>query len=193
MRKRAQTLLPRLCRAFNTSSAPCDATSQGPAASFPSWLVGSGASTRVSTPLTKALPGSSQRNGYAVPLQAPPTEVTTLANGVRIVSEASTVGGAAALLCCFRCCRVATASQGEISAAARHHPHHQGPISSLGLYVNSGSIYETPETTGAMCFLDWGGPSRCLAAANSKQQGSWRFCPHPLTPTRLISQAHLPC
>jgi hypothetical protein len=30
-------------------------------------------------------------------------------------------------------------------------PHTQGPTASMGLYVDSGSIYETPQTTGAPC------------------------------------------
>jgi hypothetical protein len=87
MRRRAQALVLRLGRSFSSSSARRDVAAPGP---FPAWL-GASASSRVATPLTKALPGTSQRNGYAVPLQPPPTEVTTLPNGVRIVSEASTV------------------------------------------------------------------------------------------------------
>ena len=88
MRSRAQALLPRLVRSFTSSTGPWESVQK--AASFPAWL-GPSASTRVSTPLTKALPGTQQKNGYAVPLEPPPTEVTTLPNGVRIVSEASTV------------------------------------------------------------------------------------------------------
>jgi hypothetical protein len=85
--------LPRLlARAFTTSTAPARDSSGQQAVGFPAWL-GEGASTRLATPLTKPLPGTAQRNGYAVPLQPPPTEITTLPNGVRIVSEASTVGG----------------------------------------------------------------------------------------------------
>jgi hypothetical protein len=149
MRRRAQTLLPRLCRGLRTSSAAGDSSAQGPAA-FPSWL-GAGASTRVSTPLTKALPGTNQRNGYAIPLQPPPTEVTTLPNGVRIVSEASTVGAAARAAHSLRLpllLRLLHLSQHRSAASLSLHLSQQGPISSLGIYVNSGSIYETPDTTG---------------------------------------------
>ncbi|GBF91706.1 mitochondrial-processing peptidase subunit alpha [Raphidocelis subcapitata] len=133
--RRAAGGLPRLlARAFTTSSgAARDASVQQAGGPFPAWL-GEGASTRVSTPLTKPLPGAAQRNGYAVPLQAPPTEITTLPNGVRIVSEAST-----------------------------------GPISSLGIYVNSGSIYETPETSGASALLE------CLAFKSTQHRDSLRL------------------
>ena len=89
MRKGARVLLPRLVRAFGSSCLARDAAGTAPS-SFPSWL-GAQASSRVATPLTKPLPGAAQRNGYAVPLLTPETEVTTLPNGVRIVSEASTV------------------------------------------------------------------------------------------------------
>jgi hypothetical protein len=89
MRRAASRLLPRLSHSFHTSGGAADVAK--PSATFPGWLGPSLGSTRVSTPLTKALPGTSQRNGYAVPLEPPPTEVTTLGNGVRIVSEASTV------------------------------------------------------------------------------------------------------
>ncbi|KIY94945.1 hypothetical protein MNEG_13019, partial [Monoraphidium neglectum] len=88
MRGSAQLLVSHLRRALSTSSGACKA-SVGPTGTFPAWL-GPSASTRVSTPLTKALPGTHQKNGYAVPLEPPPTKVTTLPNGVRIVSEATT-------------------------------------------------------------------------------------------------------
>lgn len=148
MRARAQSrLLPGLVRLYTSSSAACEQ------AGFPSWL-GAAASSRVSTPLTKPLPGTQQKNGYAVPLEPPPTEVTQLPNGVRIVSEASTVRAS---------CRAAAAPARLASTPSpaprrrRHRTcvadpavcHPQGPISSLGIYVNSGSVYETPETTGA--------------------------------------------
>jgi hypothetical protein len=56
---------------------------------FPAWL--SSGSLRVATPLTQPLPGVAADSGFRAPREQPPTEVTTLPNGVRIVSEASMV------------------------------------------------------------------------------------------------------
>lgn len=59
--------------------------------SFPSWL--SSGALRVGTPLTDALPGVDPESCFKGPNEPPPTLITTLDNGVRIVSEASLVGG----------------------------------------------------------------------------------------------------
>jgi hypothetical protein len=72
------------CRGFSTTGAIADSG----AGRFPNWLGGS--QRRVTVPLTQPLPGLAAA-GYDVPPSVPVTEVTTLSNGVRIVSEASTV------------------------------------------------------------------------------------------------------
>lgn len=100
--------------------------------SFPSWL--SSGALRVGTPLTDALPGVDPESGFKGPNEPPPTLITTLDNGVRIVSEASL-----------------------------------GPTASMGLYVDSGSIYETQQTTGATAMLE------CLAFKASKHRDTLRI------------------
>jgi hypothetical protein len=65
--------------------------------SFPSWL--SSGALRVSTPLTDALPGVNPESGFKDPKEPPPTLITTLDNGVRIVSEASLVSTAISTSC----------------------------------------------------------------------------------------------
>ncbi|KAG2497396.1 hypothetical protein HYH03_004551 [Edaphochlamys debaryana] len=81
------------------------------------WLGQAG--KRIATPLTQPLPGiEPERPSYA-PLSPPPTEITVLSNGVRIISEAS-----------------------------------PGPTASLGMYINSGSIYETKENSGCSAMLE---------------------------------------
>ena len=145
--------MPRLVRAFGSSCLARDAAGTAPS-SFPSWL-GAQASSRVATPLTKPLPGAAQRNGYAVPLLTPETEVTTLPNGVRIVSEASTVrrrARAAPLLSHRRSgvCLLAGLGRAAWHSLRVAYRRPQGPVSSLGVYVNSGSIYETADTAGGL-------------------------------------------
>jgi processing peptidase subunit alpha len=74
----------------------------GAAQSFPAWLPSG--SLRVSTPLTHALPGVDGSSGFTgAGDELPPTEVTVLPNGVRIVSEASMVSRAAAQRGCGWC------------------------------------------------------------------------------------------
>ena len=59
---------------------------------FPKWLPEtSGGRARISTPLTQTLPGLSQMPAYTAPSERPPTEVTVLSNGVRVISEATPV------------------------------------------------------------------------------------------------------
>lgn len=102
---------------------------------------------RLSTPLTQPLPGIQIIEHDAIPDTEPPTEITTLPNGVRLISEPSLVWppGAGAdspagspahrrrrkRLTRPACCRV------------------QGPTSAVGIYVNTGSVYETRESAGA--------------------------------------------
>lgn len=84
------------------------------------WLgQGSGRPSRIVTPLSQPLPGVEPERPSSRPLQPPPTEVTVLSNGVRIISEAS-----------------------------------PGPTASLGMYVNSGSIYETASDSGSSALLE---------------------------------------
>lgn len=93
MRRGLQALrqgLAHAARGLHTSPA---AAGEGGCTPFPSWLPSS--PSRVATPLTQPLPGVIAEAGYKGPRDPPPTEVTTLPNGVRIVSEASMV----------RCCQ----------------------------------------------------------------------------------------
>ncbi len=56
------------------------------------WLgQGSGRPSRIVTPLSQPLPGVEPERPSPRPLQPPPTEVTVLSNGVRVISEASPV------------------------------------------------------------------------------------------------------
>ncbi|GIL94697.1 hypothetical protein Vretimale_918 [Volvox reticuliferus] len=74
---------------------------------------------RISTPLSQPLPGIQPERPGLPPLVPPPTQITVLDNGVRVISEAS-----------------------------------PGPTASLGLYINSGSIYETPQNSGCSALLE---------------------------------------
>ena len=49
------------------------------------------APARLTTPLTQPLPGLAQREPHSFPHSSPPTEITVLPNGVRIISEATPV------------------------------------------------------------------------------------------------------
>lgn len=64
---------------------------------FLAWL-GNKDSGRISVPLTQPLPGTAASTPYTAPTVVPPTEVTVLSNGARIVSEASSVSGSEVLL-----------------------------------------------------------------------------------------------
>jgi len=79
--------LHQASRGLHTSQA---AQGDSSTLAFPSWL--SSGALRVGTPLTDALPGVDTDTGFKGPKDPPPTRVTTLPNGVRIVSEASLVG-----------------------------------------------------------------------------------------------------
>lgn len=77
-------------RGLHTSQARLVASSNASSsATFPSWLPSG--PNRISTPLTQPLPGVQVVEGLHASDEPPPTEVTTLSNGVRIVSEASMV------------------------------------------------------------------------------------------------------
>lgn len=76
-------------RGLHTSHAAAADNSSSSTLAFPSWL--SSGALRVSTPLTDALPGVDAEAGFKGPKDPPPTRITTLDNGVRIVSEASLV------------------------------------------------------------------------------------------------------
>ncbi|KAJ9520796.1 hypothetical protein QJQ45_013974, partial [Haematococcus lacustris] len=92
---------------------------------------GAQAAAREQTPLTQPLPNVEPSQPYRAPSSPPPTEITTLPNGVRIVSEAM-----------------------------------PGPTSSIGLYVNSGSIYEDDRSRGCSALLE------CLAFKSSTHRPS---------------------
>ncbi|KAG2449781.1 hypothetical protein HYH02_005305 [Chlamydomonas schloesseri] len=108
-------------RSLSTSAALTQAAGSGTSTSgsrdFMGWLKdGAG---RVSTPLSQPLPGVQPEQPAFRPLAPPPTEVTVLDNGVRIISEAS-----------------------------------PGPTASLGMYINSGSIYENASNSGCSALLE---------------------------------------
>lgn len=178
-----------LCRGLHTSNVAAADGSGSSVLSFPSWL--STGALRVSTPLTEALPGVDPDPGFKGPKDPPPTLVTTLENGVRIVSEASLVSverERVILLCGMALrqtmrvhvpCHLNTQQQPQQKvpkAAESTHAQHpsnfnstplcacfvlvcvvsafvrgvfvQGPTASMGLYVDSGSIYESQHSTG---------------------------------------------
>lgn len=68
--------------AFQAAAPAVAATSQK---GFLSSLFGG--SSRVTTPLTEALPGVALPSPAAVPSSAPKTELTTLSNGIKVASE----------------------------------------------------------------------------------------------------------
>eukprot|EP00887_Chlorella_sp_A99_P006439 scaffold3.g6439.t1 len=74
--------------------------------------------SRVTTPLTEPFP--CELPPSAVPAEAPKTELTMLANGVKIASEET-----------------------------------PGATATLGIYVDSGSVYETPFNAGASHLLEY--------------------------------------
>jgi hypothetical protein len=84
--RRGVSLLRAGVRGLHTSQAHLAESSS---ATFPSWLPSG--PNRINTPLTQPLPGVEAVEGLHAANEAPPTEVTTLSNGVRIVSEASMV------------------------------------------------------------------------------------------------------
>eukprot|EP00197_Chlamydomonas_leiostraca_P004553 CAMPEP_0202861894 /NCGR_PEP_ID=MMETSP1391-20130828/3130_1 /ASSEMBLY_ACC=CAM_ASM_000867 /TAXON_ID=1034604 /ORGANISM="Chlamydomonas leiostraca, Strain SAG 11-49" /LENGTH=548 /DNA_ID=CAMNT_0049541343 /DNA_START=16 /DNA_END=1662 /DNA_ORIENTATION=- len=102
-----------------------------PPTPYLSWLPNEAKPSKITTPLTQPLPGVTPNAPYRASSEPPPTEITTLSNGARIISEAS-----------------------------------PGPTSSLGLYVNSGSIYETPAESGSSALLE------CMAFKSSRHRGS---------------------
>jgi hypothetical protein len=141
MRRAVQATLQPLVRSLTTAIAPGGAEVDATAKLAPQ--LGQ-VSARVSVPLTTALPGLAGGAQFLSPLSEPPTEVTTLANGLRIVSEASMV----------RHSRIASHAARRVGRGQRQQPAArpracvQGPTANVGIYVDSGSIYETPATTG---------------------------------------------
>lgn len=91
--QRIASLLSHL-RGFQTGTGAFQAIPSGGGASpgqasFPAWLANGG--KRIATPLTEPLPGVNPNAPYRASLAPPPTEITVLENGVRIVTEASPV------------------------------------------------------------------------------------------------------
>jgi hypothetical protein len=77
------------CRAYHASlSSGTGAAVPGRQGGFLSWLK---QDSRPDVPLDQALPGVIPEVPFRPSMHPPPTEVTTLANGVRIVTEASPV------------------------------------------------------------------------------------------------------
>lgn len=109
------------CRGI-ASSTPCLAVpamaTQSSKGGFLAWLLGEKPASNV-PPLFEALPGIKLPPPLPDTLGAAPTEITTLANGLKIASE-NTVG----------------------------------PTITIGLYVDAGSINETPTTSGAAHLLE---------------------------------------
>ena len=95
LRRGAQDALSVAGRALSTSSIaqqlPAVATAPESKGLLSS-LFGSGASNRVTTPLTDPLPGVVLPEPIAPPVDAPKTELTTLANGLKVASENTVVG-----------------------------------------------------------------------------------------------------
>lgn len=89
-RRGLQRALQPLVRSLQTSVAPVSQEAVEASSKVAPAL--EGAASRLVVPLTKPLPGFGAATQYIGPLSAPPTKITTLANGLRIVSEASTVG-----------------------------------------------------------------------------------------------------
>lgn len=112
-------LLANAARALSTSAAAQAAPAVAAAANR-GLLAGLFSSTkRVDVPLTDPLPGV-EAVVSDVPSAAPKTEMTTLANGVKIASEDT-----------------------------------PGATATLGIYVDSGSIYETPYSAGSSHLLEY--------------------------------------
>ncbi|GFR42591.1 hypothetical protein Agub_g3518 [Astrephomene gubernaculifera] len=131
LRKAAEWLLRSAARSdglrhFSSSSL----LAAGEATAGSSVASGSGASReagprlsetvkRITTPLSQPLPGVQPERPCPRPLAPPPTEITVLENGLRIISEAS-----------------------------------PGPTASLGMYINSGSVYENESNSGSSALLE---------------------------------------
>lgn len=151
-------------------------------------------SDRVSVPLTDPLPNVPQPSPVDPPSTFPPTEATTLPNGVKVVSEATYVSVPldqhhvfiqvmtmcllqpyhlhclttrpcpASIVCrpiehrrsiCDVVLHFVARSAVRMtyviqcsSTVMRVLLHVQGPTATLGIYLDSGSVYETAETTG---------------------------------------------
>lgn len=82
-------LLERTSAASSSSTMAFDSIEKKLFSTFPPWL--SDAKTRIATPLNAPLPGVHHVPAYMAPSEAPPTKVTVLKNGVRVISEASPV------------------------------------------------------------------------------------------------------
>lgn len=95
--RQASARLPRLLPGLRGLHSGTAAGFAGPAGEasgsnlggFLKWLPEHAA--RISTPLTQPLPGITPEQPSAAPTSTPPTEMTVLENGVRIISEASPV------------------------------------------------------------------------------------------------------
>ena len=77
----------------------------------------------------------------------------------RINARADTLCALRAAACCFCCLpppqRAALSFAHRLLAPQPPYTHNtQGPVSSLGIYVNCGSIYESPATSGASALLE---------------------------------------
>lgn len=141
MRRVLKRTLQPLVRSLTTGVAPTEL--EVDAASKVAPKLGEAAS-RVSVPLSKPLPGVDSGAKFLAPLEEPPTEVTTLPNGLRIVSEASVVSpahGRAHAACIHAHVRATTTPPARPA---------QGPTVNVGLYVDCGSIYETAQTSGVV-------------------------------------------
>eukprot|EP00884_Botryococcus_braunii_P023435 jgi/Botrbrau1/9776/Bobra.85_1s0021.1 len=118
-------LTPFLCeqsRCFITASsqlaaAPAVVEAKAESEGFLSSIFGS---SRTLVPMTEPFPGVAFPPAEAVDASRPPTEQTTLPNGITIASEAT-----------------------------------PGPTATVGIYVDSGSIYENPGQTGLSHLLEY--------------------------------------
>lgn len=87
MRRSFRHLVP-LGRSLTTAVAPVAA---GAVAATSRVAPQAAGASRVGVPLTQPLPGVLSSTSFSSPLDAPPTDVTVLPNGLRVVTEASTV------------------------------------------------------------------------------------------------------
>lgn len=139
---------------------------------FLSKLFGGG-SNRLAVPMSDPLSGITIPSPAAPPAVKPGTLMTTLPNGVRIASEATVVSGQQDTELVAECSENFAAWGAQCPLACALNPPYarlllQGPTVSLGLYVDAGSIYESPETTGKRIKRAWAvGSALCLEARPS--------------------------
>lgn len=142
---------------MRSASASTVATKSSSSGGILSWLTGG--SSSASTPLEYPLSGLDLPPPLPDYVEPGKTKISTLPNGVKIASETSTVCRLSSFSSCiFVLCNVSirrarpcsTLFDKVVFACCGY----QNPAASVGLYVDCGSIYENPISSGATHLLE---------------------------------------